>query len=191
LTIRCVDEQLREADDRVERSAQLVAHIGEEHALVLTRLLELPVCVLELGDQALALEPGGHRAHELLHPVELVASERRSEGTGHDHKPAVAFWVEDRQRDQRASATVETVAADAFRQLVEPLPKLLDAWLVEANSHPLLASTVERDGRRTAADAHCPLQRAPVEGVGVLVDQKEVFHVMAQALFLAGAPFTA
>ena len=117
LTFRCVDEQLREADDRVERSAQLVAHVGEEHALVLTRLLELPVRVLELGDQALALEPGGHRAHELLNPVELVAPERRRKRTRHDHEPAVPSGVDDRQRDQRASAAVEAVAADAFRQL--------------------------------------------------------------------------
>jgi hypothetical protein len=34
-------EHLGEADDRVERRAQLVRHVGEELRLVLVRLLEL------------------------------------------------------------------------------------------------------------------------------------------------------
>src|SRR5207253_5722048 len=36
-------QQLREAEDRVQRRSQLVAHVGEELALVLVRALQLTV----------------------------------------------------------------------------------------------------------------------------------------------------
>ena len=54
-----LEEHLGEADDRVERRAQLVAHVGEELRLVVARDLELAALVLELLEQASILD--GHR----------------------------------------------------------------------------------------------------------------------------------
>ena len=44
-------QDFREADDGVERRAQLVRHVGEELTLVLARHLELPALVLDLAEQ--------------------------------------------------------------------------------------------------------------------------------------------
>jgi hypothetical protein len=43
-------QHFREADDRIERCAQFMRHIGEELALVLARHLELPALVLDLPE---------------------------------------------------------------------------------------------------------------------------------------------
>ena len=47
-----LDEDLGEADDGVHRRAQLVAHVGEEAALGLVRLLGLTVLDLQLAQHA-------------------------------------------------------------------------------------------------------------------------------------------
>ena len=67
-----VAQDLREADDRVERRAQLVRHVGEELRLHPARVLELRVLLLE----------------RLLEPLELRHVARRGE---HPLQPAVAI----------------------------------------------------------------------------------------------------
>src|SRR6266568_1305823 len=59
LAVRAVNHQFGIAEDRVERRAQLVAHIGEELRLVLARLFKLPAFVLNLAEQAHVLD-GNH-----------------------------------------------------------------------------------------------------------------------------------
>ena len=49
-------QHLGDADDGVERRAQLVAHVGEELRLVLARLFELAAFVLDLLEQAHVLD---------------------------------------------------------------------------------------------------------------------------------------
>ena len=44
-------EHLGEADDRVQRGPQLVAHVGQELALVLADHLELATLLLDLPEQ--------------------------------------------------------------------------------------------------------------------------------------------
>src|SRR6185369_12808198 len=55
-------EDLREADDRVQRGAQLVRHVRDELALVLVGDLELAALVLDLVEQAHVLD----RDHRLV-----------------------------------------------------------------------------------------------------------------------------
>ena len=70
---RVGDHHLGQADDGVERRAQLVAHAREELRLVLARLRELPVLVLNFveqthvfnGDHRLVGE-GGHQLYLLF-----------------------------------------------------------------------------------------------------------------------------
>ena len=49
--LRILPQHLGDADDGVERRAQLVAHVGEELRLVLTRLGKLPALVLDFVEQ--------------------------------------------------------------------------------------------------------------------------------------------
>ena len=51
-----LQQHLGDADDRVERRAQLVAHVGEELRLVLARDLELPALLLDLAEQPRVLD---------------------------------------------------------------------------------------------------------------------------------------
>ena len=81
-----VGEELGETDDRVQGRAQLVAHVGEEHALVAVRFQERGVGLFQLSDQVAAVESGHECAHELLDAVHLVAAKTRREGAGHDDK---------------------------------------------------------------------------------------------------------
>ena len=55
-------QHLGDADDGVERRAQLVAHVGEELRLVLARLGELAALVLDLVEQPHVLD----RDHRLV-----------------------------------------------------------------------------------------------------------------------------
>src|SRR5438045_9000567 len=51
-TVNSVEQQLRVAEDRIERCPQFVAHVGEKLHLVLTRDLDLPALFLDLLEQA-------------------------------------------------------------------------------------------------------------------------------------------
>jgi hypothetical protein len=57
-------QHLREADDRVERRAQLMRHVGEEFGLVATRRLELPTLDLDLAEQPCVLNRQGRLGGE-------------------------------------------------------------------------------------------------------------------------------
>ena len=53
---QALEQHLGEADDRVERRAQLVRHVGEEFGLVLVGDLELAALVLDLVEQPRVLD---------------------------------------------------------------------------------------------------------------------------------------
>ena len=84
LALAGVGQELREGYDRVERRAQLVAHVGQKHALVLVGFQERDVALFELHDQVPAVERGHEGAHQLLHAVHLVAAKAGSEGARDD-----------------------------------------------------------------------------------------------------------
>src|SRR5262249_60531745 len=56
LAEHALGQDLGEADDRVERGAQLVRHVGQELALVLTGDLQLAALVLDLPEEARVLD---------------------------------------------------------------------------------------------------------------------------------------
>ena len=60
--LRILPQHLGDADDGVERRAQLVAHVGEELRLVLARLRELAALVLDFVEQPHVLD----RDHRLV-----------------------------------------------------------------------------------------------------------------------------
>src|SRR5262249_53730113 len=75
-TIDAIGHQFGVAEDGVERSAQLVAHVGQELRLVLTRFRELPAFVLDFIEQPHVL----NRDHSLVgkggDKLDLFVSER-------------------------------------------------------------------------------------------------------------------
>ena len=64
LTVEAVEHQLRVADDRVHRCAELVAHGCEELALEPVRSLELQVVHAELADEVGVLVRDGHQPRD-------------------------------------------------------------------------------------------------------------------------------
>src|SRR6516162_2483589 len=73
---RVGDHHLRQADNGVERRAQLVAHAGEELRLVLARQLQLAVLVLDFIEQAHILD-GNHRlVRKYLDQLDLLVGKR-------------------------------------------------------------------------------------------------------------------
>ena len=57
--VAVVDQQLAEAEDGVQRCAQLVAHVGQELALDAARVLELEVGLLKAGEELADVHAGG------------------------------------------------------------------------------------------------------------------------------------
>src|SRR6266508_15905 len=70
---RGIEQDLGETDDRIERSAQLVRHIGEKLRLMAIGRLNLPALVIDLAKQSRILDSdlglAGQRRKEINHPV--------------------------------------------------------------------------------------------------------------------------
>ena len=179
-----VEHQLREADDGVQRSPQLVAHVREEHALVLAGVLELAVGILELFHQSPAVHACGHRGHELLHTIHLVVADRRGERPGHHDQASDALEAVDRKRDQcHRLAAAALIPADAVGQVGQQLLQLLSEVRVDAGGGARVAATVKRYSAAPASEAHRPFEGAAI-GSGGLVAHEEAFHECAEAFFL-------
>ena len=74
---RVRDHHLGQADDGVERRAQLVAHAGEELRLVLARLCELTALVLDLVEQPHVLDRNHGLVREGVEQFDLLVGEGR------------------------------------------------------------------------------------------------------------------
>ena len=80
LAEHALDQHLGEADDGVQRRAQLVRHVRQELALVLVGDLQLPALVLDLAEQAHVLD-GDHRlVGEARHQLRVALGERAAPG---------------------------------------------------------------------------------------------------------------
>ena len=73
---QALEQHFGEADDGVERRAQLVRHVGEELRLVLVRDLELPALVLDLAEQARVLDGDDGLVRERLQQRDVLVGER-------------------------------------------------------------------------------------------------------------------
>ena len=77
-TRRIADHHLGQADDGVERRAQLVAHIGEELGLVLARLRHLAVLILNFFKQPGVLDSDHRLMGEVHDQLDLLVREGRT-----------------------------------------------------------------------------------------------------------------
>jgi hypothetical protein len=72
---RMADHHVSQADDGVERRAQLVAHAGNELRFVLARLLQLAVLVLDFVEQAHVLDCNSGLVGKGHHQLNLSVGE--------------------------------------------------------------------------------------------------------------------
>ncbi len=109
---RCVgDHHLGQADDGVERRAQLVAHAGQELRLILARHFELAALVLEFsgtstqfGQQPCILDSNDGLAREVLDQVDLPVGERPHFLAINGDRADELVLLEHRHVDHRSSA---------------------------------------------------------------------------------------
>src|SRR6266850_2206065 len=80
------EHHVGEADDRVERRAQLVAHVREELALMAVRDLELPTRLLYLVEQANVLDRDRGLVRERLDELDLALGEWADRDAAHNER---------------------------------------------------------------------------------------------------------
>ncbi len=136
LAEHALGEHFREADDRVERRAQLVRHVGEELRLVLVRHLELRALLLDLAEQPRVLDRDHRLVGEGLQERDLLLRK----GAGHvsakrDRADALAL-PEHRRKDDRAEARLFRVAPDDGRDvgIAEDIREMRHAPLQDRHS---------------------------------------------------------
>src|SRR5438552_5669729 len=100
-----LDEDVREADDRVQRRAQLVRHVREELGLVPVRDLELRRLLLDLLDQAHVLDRDRGLPRERLDELDLAIREWSYFDPDQDEH--TEHLVATKQRDAETGASAE------------------------------------------------------------------------------------
>ena len=116
LAVTRIREQLGEPDDRVEGRAKLVAHVGEEDALVAICFLQRLVALLELDDQMAPVERGHERAQDLLGACHLVIAECGGETSGEDDERP---WRGQAARGQFDHARLDVIDVDPAHAVVQ------------------------------------------------------------------------
>ena len=97
-------QHLGDADDGIERGAQLVAHVGEELRLVLARLRKLPALLLDLVEQPRVLD-GQHRLRrERLQQLDRALWELARRFAAHHQRSHDLIRAEQRYDQQGAKA---------------------------------------------------------------------------------------
>src|SRR3989442_11980372 len=116
-----------------------MAHARQEDALVLVRLLQLSVGLLQAVEQSGAVERGRNRGHELLHAADLIGAEAWSERPSQNREAARVFGATDLQEQQRGVGAVQLHAMHALGQRLDRLLDLYDLLVVQASGpHPAL-----------------------------------------------------
>ena len=98
------DEDFREANDGVERRAQLVRHVGEELALVLARRFELPALVLDLAEQPRVLDGQSRLRRERLQQVDHLRRESPAAVPVHGQRAEQVVLAQERHCQNRTIA---------------------------------------------------------------------------------------
>ena len=149
---RLLLEHLAVADDRVERRAQLVRHVGDELGLVPVGRLELAALVLDLAEQPRVLD--GHRRLAAERPEEVhhLRRELPRLPLGDGEAADQTMVVEQRNADERARArrqqhVAERAAVRARRRHVGNLDRL------QGDGHAPGHAFTTTD-RRPAGDRH-------------------------------------
>jgi hypothetical protein len=97
-----VDQELGVPQDRVERCAELVAHVGQELALVPACDLELPALGLDLAEQAGVLDRHDGLGGEGLQELDDLRRELTRDLAADDEPADEPVLPEQRHREQRA-----------------------------------------------------------------------------------------
>src|SRR5262249_54086519 len=86
LTEQAVRQDLREADDRVQRRPKLVGHVGQELTLVLARCGDFAVCCFQLLEQPNIFDRNDRLIREGPEELDLLVRERsRPRPADQDH----------------------------------------------------------------------------------------------------------
>src|SRR5262249_49937865 len=104
LTISAVRHQFGIAQDRVERRAQLVAHIGQELRLVLARLFKLPTLVFYLVEQPRVLDGERRLRRKSLDNVHDILGKRTRRAAANNQHTDDIFPAQKRCHHPRAVA---------------------------------------------------------------------------------------
>src|SRR5207247_60634 len=104
LAVDAVLQELRVAQDGVERRAELVAHVGEELRLVPARDLELPALFLDLPEQPRVLDGQGRLGREGLQRLDDLRREFPGGLPDEDEAPDDLILAEERHRKRRPIA---------------------------------------------------------------------------------------
>jgi len=113
---RVGDHHLGQADDGVERRAQLVAHAGEELGFVLARLRQLPALILDFVEQPHVLNRDHGLVGEGLHERPLISHGIGIFGIGLDVRDVYRSSLE-------GSACRDAVAARSDRVAIYEVPE--------------------------------------------------------------------
>ena len=111
------EHHLGQADDGVERRAQLVAHVGEELRLVLARELELAALFLDLGEQVGILDRQHRLRPEGLQQVDRGFWELAGLPPAHDQRADDPVGAEQGDDQQRAEAGLQKNVVHGRRRL--------------------------------------------------------------------------
>ncbi len=104
LAEHALGEHLGEADDRVERRAQLVGHVGEELRLVLARDRKLLALVLQLVEQSRVLNGQCRLGGEGFQQLDHVGREGTLFAAQHDQTTQQALLAQQWQSEHRTHA---------------------------------------------------------------------------------------
>ena len=102
--LRAAHDDAREADDRVERRAQLVRHVGEKLRLVPARDLELAALLLDLAEQARVLDRDRRLVGEGPEQRDLLVGERADVIAADEHRAEAAPFPQYRSEDDGLDA---------------------------------------------------------------------------------------
>src|SRR2546422_4757045 len=165
LAVTRIREQLGEPDDRVERRAQLVAHVGEEDTLVAVCFLQRPVALLELDDQMAPVQRGHERAEDLLSAGRLVVAECGGETSGDDDERPWRSKAAHGQFDHAGLDVIDVDSAHAVGQIRELPAEHGDLRLVHAAAGGWFTGRIKKYRGAATDQPRRPLERAAGEGI--------------------------
>ena len=120
-----VEDQFGIAEDRIERRAQLVAHVGEELRLVLARQRELLALLADLGEQPRVLDRQHRLGGERVQQVDRALRKFARRLAAHHQRADDRIGMHQRHQQARAVAGLENDLVDRRRRCVAQIGYLL------------------------------------------------------------------
>src|SRR5687767_299307 len=167
VAVEAVEQDLGEADDRVQRRSQLVRHVGEELRLQAARLHEADVGRRQPLVQPRVLQRDGRLVGEERQHVELLAVEDLAGQLLAEQQDAVQLVLDLEGDDERGLDALELALRrlEVLRDARVELDLFLDEQALLA-AQPLHDRAVARDGVRARALVESRLLPVVHEGVG-------------------------